>query len=76
MYKYFRGIPFGQNVPDETALMKITTKYGNEVISEINQRLLESLVKKELIKGKSGKCVEFGYKVQIQEVEGGIITGY
>lgn len=52
MYKRFCRIPFERDVPDETALMKINTKYVEEVISEINDKLLESLVKKKLIKGK------------------------
>ena len=52
MYRFFCRIPIEQKVPDATALMKITTKYGQEVIDEINQRLLKSLVQKKLIKGR------------------------
>lgn len=52
MYRFFCRIPIEQKVPDPTALMKITTKYGEEVIDEINQRLIKSLVDKKLIKGQ------------------------
>lgn len=52
MFRFFCRIPIEQKVPDATALMKITTKYGEEVIEEINQRLLRSLVEKKLIKGR------------------------
>jgi IS5 family transposase len=52
MYRFFCRIPIEQKVPDATALMKITTKYGEEVVDEINQRLLKSLVEKKLIKGR------------------------
>jgi len=52
MYRFFCRIPLEQKVPDATALMKITTKYGEEVIGEINQQLLKSLVEKKVIKGR------------------------
>jgi len=52
MYRFFCRIPFEQKVPDATALMKITTKYGEVTISEINQRLLQSLVRKKLLTGR------------------------
>ncbi len=52
MYRVFCHIPLEQKVPDATALMKITTKYGEEVISEINERLLQSLASKKLLTGR------------------------
>ncbi|WP_190014294.1 ISNCY family transposase [Geosporobacter subterraneus] len=52
MYRFFCRIPIEQKVPDATALMKITTKYSEEVINEMNQRLLKSLVQKKLFKGR------------------------
>lgn len=52
MYRFFCRIPIEQKVPDNTALMKITTKYGEEIIGEINQRLIKSLVDQKLIKGR------------------------
>jgi IS5 family transposase len=52
MYRFFCRIPIEQKVPDPTALMKITTKYGEEVIEDMNQQLLKSLVQKKLLKGR------------------------
>ncbi len=52
MYRFFCRIPIEQKVPDPTALMKITTKYGEDVIEEMNQKLLKSLVQKKLLKGQ------------------------
>jgi len=52
MYRFFCRIPIEQKVPVPTALMKITTKYGEEVIEEMNQNLLKSLVQKKLLKGR------------------------
>ena len=52
MYRFFCRIPIEQKVPDNTALIKITTKYGEDVIDEINQRLLKCLVNSKLIKGR------------------------
>jgi IS5 family transposase len=52
MYRFFCRIPIEQKVPDATALMKITTKYGEKVVEEINQRLLKFLVQRKLLKGR------------------------
>ncbi len=52
MYRFFCRIPIEQKVPDATALMKITTKYGEEVIDAMNQSLLKSLVQKRMLKGR------------------------
>jgi IS5 family transposase len=52
MYRFFCRIPLEQKVPDPTALMKIITRYGEEVIEEINRNLLKSLVQKKLPKGR------------------------
>lgn len=52
VYRIFCRIPLEQDVPDATALMQITTKYGEDIIQEINQRLLQSLVKKKMITGR------------------------
>lgn len=52
MYRFFCRIPIEQKVPDNTALVKITTKYGDEVIDEINQRLLICLANAKPVKGR------------------------
>lgn len=36
MYRFFCRAPLEQKVPDDTALMKITTKYDEDTIAEIN----------------------------------------
>lgn len=50
MYRFFCRIPLEQKVPDDTALMKITTKYGEDTIAEINHQLLKSLADQKIIK--------------------------
>ena len=50
MYRFFCRIPLEQKVPDPTALMKITTRYGEEVIEEMNRNLLKALVQKKLLR--------------------------
>jgi IS5 family transposase len=52
MYRFFCRIPLEQKVPDPTALMKITTRYGEEVIEEMNRNLLKALVQKKLLRDR------------------------
>jgi IS5 family transposase len=52
MYRFFCRIPIEQKVPDNTTLMKITAKYGEDIIKEINERLLKSLTGKKLVRGR------------------------
>jgi len=52
MYRNFCRIPIEQKVPDETALMKITTRYGEDIVNEINRKLLGYLIKHKLVKGR------------------------
>lgn len=54
----------------------------SEAVNSDNTNLVDRLISlkdpdaRPIVKGKLGKRVEFGYKLQIQEIEGGIITGY
>jgi len=54
----------------------------SESVNAGNTKLADRLISfkypdaRPIVKGKLGKRVEFGYKLQIQEVDGGIITGY
>ena len=57
MYRFFCRIPIEQKVPNASALMKITQKYGGEVIKEMNQQLLKSLAEKKLVKRHPHKAV-------------------
>ena len=41
-----------KRVPDSTTLIKLTQKYGPEIIKDINNKLLNQLKKKKIIKGK------------------------
>lgn len=52
MYKKFCRIPMDQNVPTDTALMKITKKYGAEIVKELNDNLILKLRKDKVIKGR------------------------
>ena len=52
MYKVFCHIPMDQDVPTDTALMKITKRYGEESIQEINDILVTKLIELKLVKGK------------------------
>lgn len=51
MYKIFCHIPMDQDVPTPTALMKITKKYGQNSIQEINDSLVIKLKDLSLVKG-------------------------
>jgi len=51
MYKIFCHIPMDQDVPTPTALMKITKKYGEDSIQEINESLVVKLKELKLVKG-------------------------
>lgn len=51
MYKIFCHIPMDQDAPTPTALMKITKKYGESSIQEINESLVVKLKDLSLVKG-------------------------
>lgn len=52
MYKRFCRIPMEQTAPSPTALMKITTKYGDDIIEKLNNGLVQSLLEQKVIKGR------------------------
>lgn len=52
MYKIFCHIPLDHSVPDPTALMKITKRYGEEVVEQMNQQLVELLKEMNVVKGR------------------------
>lgn len=51
-WRKFCQIPLDKTVPEATTLIKLTQKYGPELISSINERLLQGLKKQKIIKGK------------------------
>lgn len=51
MYKRFCRIPMEQAAPTATALMKITKKYGDDIVKNLNDGLVQELRDKKIIKG-------------------------
>jgi len=51
-WRRFCKIPFTEKVPDSTTLIKLTQKYGPEVIKELNATLLQKLKERKVIRGK------------------------
>jgi len=52
MYKIFCHIPMDQDAPTPTVLMKITKKYGENSIQEINENLVVKLKDISLVKAR------------------------
>jgi IS5 family transposase len=52
MYKRFCHIPMELEVPTPTALMKITKKYGEEIVKELNDNFILALQEQKIIKGR------------------------
>jgi IS5 family transposase len=50
--RHFCRIPLGAPVPHSTTLVKLTRRFGPEVLEELNQRLVETAVEKKLIRGR------------------------
>lgn len=51
-WRRFCQIPLNGEVPDSTTLIKLTHKYGQDTIEEINKLLLGKLKKQKVIRGK------------------------
>ena len=51
-WRKFCQIPLDKKVPDSTTLIKLTQKYGPEMIETINEKLLNQLKVKKILKGK------------------------
>ena len=52
MYKRFCRIPMELDAPTPTALMKITKKYGDDIIKELNDNFILALREQKVIKGR------------------------
>ncbi len=52
MYKKFCRIPMDESVATDTALMKITKRYGSEIIHELNDNLIMKLRTGKVIKAR------------------------
>ena len=50
--RHFCRIPLGAPVPHSTTLIKLTRRFGPEVLSELNQRLMEIAVERKILRGR------------------------
>ncbi len=50
--KRFCRIPLDKPAPDSTTLIKLNKKYGEEIIKELNQKLMEQLTERKIIRGR------------------------
>jgi transposase, IS5 family len=51
-WRRFCGIGVQQSVPDSTTLIKLTHKYGERVLEELHDLLIEDLRKRKLVRGR------------------------
>lgn len=50
--KKFCRIPLDKCAPDSTTLIKLNQKYGEDVIKELNQKLMKHLTQRKIIRGR------------------------
>ena len=50
--RHFCRIPLGAPVPHSTTLIKLTRRFGSEVLGELNQRLMETAVERKILRGR------------------------
>jgi len=50
--KKFCRIPLDKPAPDSTTLIKLNKKYGEDIIKDLNQKLMEHLTERKIIRGK------------------------
>lgn len=51
-WRRFCGIGYGQRVPDASTLIKLTHKFGDEMLAEINRLIIENLRERKLVRGR------------------------
>jgi len=51
-WRRFCGIGFQDKVPDSTSLIKLTHKYGDDILKEIHGLIIENLKSRKLVRGK------------------------
>lgn len=51
-WRRFCRIPLDKKVPHSTTLIKLTKRYGNELIEELNQILIEKAIEQKVIRGR------------------------
>ena len=55
-WRIFCRIPFDKPVPDYTTLIKLTKKYGHEIIDNLNESLVNEAREKKLVLGRKLRC--------------------
>jgi IS5 family transposase len=56
MWRIFCRISFDKRVPDYTTLIKLTKKYGHEIIENLNQSLVNEARERRLVLGRKLRC--------------------
>lgn len=51
-WRRFCGIGYQQRVPDDSTLIKLTNKFGDEMLNEINSLIIANLREKKLVRGR------------------------
>ncbi len=51
-WRRFCGIGYGQRVPDASTLIKLTHKFGDEMLTEINRLIIANLRERKLVRGQ------------------------
>ena len=51
-WRRFCGIGYGQRVPDASTLIKLTHKFGDEMLAEINRLIIANLRERKLVRGR------------------------
>lgn len=51
-WRRFCRIPLDKKVPHSTTLIKLTKRFGNELIEELNQTLIEKAIEQKIIRGR------------------------
>ena len=51
-WRQFCGIGVQQRVPDSTTLIKLTQKYGDDTLKDLQNLILENLKERKLIRGR------------------------
>jgi IS5 family transposase len=56
MWRIFCRIPFDKPIPHYTTMIKLTKKYGHEIMENLNQVLVNEAREKKLILGRKLRC--------------------
>lgn len=51
-WRRFCGIGYQQKVPDASTLIKLTHKYGDEILKELNDLIVNDLLRRKIVRGK------------------------